>query len=62
MGDYHGVTETAAKFKTDAVVLGTGLGFSFSSLSIAEWAAVATIIYTVLLTIKLLWNWARHGK
>lgn len=62
MGDYTGIVETATKIKVAAPTLGVGLWASFSKLSIAEYAAAATLVYTVLLIIKLLWNWGRHGK
>jgi hypothetical protein len=62
VGDYRGVVETATGVKVAAPTLGIGLWTSFSGLSWAEWAAIATLIYTVLLTVKLIWNWFRHGK
>lgn len=57
MGDYQGVGEAMAKVKTDAVVIGTGLGFSFSNLSFAEWAAIFTILYTLLKIGETLYGW-----
>jgi hypothetical protein len=62
LGDYQGVGETVAKLKTDAVVIGTGLGFSFSNLSIAEWAALFTILYTLLKIGETLYGWAKKKK
>jgi hypothetical protein len=62
VGDYQGVGETVAKLKTDAVVIGTGLGFSFSSLSIAEWAAIFTIFYTLLKIGETVYGWVKKKK
>lgn len=62
MGDYQGIGETVAKVKTDAVVIGTGLGFSFSNLSIAEWAAFFTILYTLMKIGETAFGWWKRKK
>jgi hypothetical protein len=62
MGDFQGVSEAAAKFKTDALILGPSLTLSFSKFSIAEWAAIFTIVYTVLKIAELVFGWLKKRR
>jgi hypothetical protein len=62
MGDHRGIVETATTLKVATPTLGAGLWVSFSNLSWAEYAAIGTLIYTIILTFKLLYNWIRYGK